>query len=176
MIELHPVTPELLHAALEHGWLEDPETNRLLGFGSGPGGIDRATQDFLQHSQNGMATVVADDAIVGWIATTDDGDESVRLDLFIDPSYRGHGVGTEVVTRAVEAAFAKGARRVGALVPKVNPRARHFFYRHCGFGLEGWRWVAARIDGDLYDVAMYVVTEPAWEKHLKRQEGVDGGD
>lgn len=52
--------------------------------------------------------------------------------LFVDPEFQGHGIGRELLARAVEAARAAGFARATLVTAAANTRAQLFYER------EGW--------------------------------------
>ena len=163
VIELLPVSPVLIEAARDEGWLEDPAVNRDMGFGSDADGVVRATKAFLEVLSNGSVGIYRDSRPVGWVAVEEDGDESVRLEVYVAPEARRQGVGREAILGVSEGLLAAGTRRVGAQVPEINQPARSFF-RKCGFHREGKTWLAKKIDGAYHDIENLVLTQKDLEK------------
>jgi RimJ/RimL family protein N-acetyltransferase len=169
-IELLPVSPVLLQACRDRGWLEDVETNRQMGFGSDGDGIGTAAHHFLEAADNGMLGIFADSRPVGWLSVEQDGDESAKVTVFVDPASRRKGIGSEAVVLSAASLLRDGYRRVGAAVPEINQGARTFF-RRCGFKREGKRWSALKIDGREYDTEQLVLTQVELTRTGQKPEG-----
>jgi GNAT superfamily N-acetyltransferase len=160
MIELLPVSPLLLSTSHREGWLDDPETNRGMGFDSDSAGTESLTRYFLDAcSSDAVFGVYADSHPVGWVTVAPDAPGSVRLLVFVAPPYRRSGVGrraVSLVARSLLEDRASTIRRVGASVPEPNHPARAFF-RAVGFKREGKRWSDVLIDGEEYDTEGFVM-------------------
>ncbi|MBV1693133.1 MAG: GNAT family N-acetyltransferase [Hyphomicrobiales bacterium] len=100
--------------------------------------------------------LVAEDAgrIVGWCDILTPPRETMRhagtLGIGLLDSHRGRGIGGRLLAAAIEAARAKGLKRVQLMVLDGNDRARALYVAH-GFVPEGRRRGPVCIDGRLID-------------------------
>jgi len=163
-------SPDFLQTTLDRGWLEDPETNRHMGFGSNGDGIGTATHHFMRAFDNGLLGIFFDTTPVGWLSVSPDGDGAALLTVYVDAAYRRHNYGRTAVVSSATSLLADGYRRVGASVPEINAPARSFF-RACGFRREGKRWNALLIDGRVYDTENLVLTQAEIERTGRKPEG-----
>jgi len=93
--------------------------------------------------------------VVGWcdiVSQQWPGFEGVgRLGMGVDKEYRGQGLGTRLATLTMEAAFARGFRRIELEVYASNEAAVHV-YEKLGFVIEGRKIRARFLDGEYYDI------------------------
>lgn len=172
MIELLPVDPMLLEAALEGGWLEDRETNRVMGFGSEPGNFEDAAKAFLKSSENGMLGIYKDAKAVGWVSIEQEAPGCAQVAVFVAPEHRRQGIATQAIEQMVKELMDLDYRRVAAEVNEINRPARELFHS-CGFCSEGKRWLSVVVDGKAYDTMSWVMTPHIWRKR-HRKETQDG--
>lgn len=71
----------------------------------------------------------------GWLGP-DDPALADLTSMWVDPAYRGQGVGRRLVTAVLDWARGRGARRLQLWVTAGNDAARNL-YLHCGFAATG---------------------------------------
>jgi len=116
------------------------------------------TAGFFKDPQRLDEVLVAEagDAVVGYVALH----QSIPLrshahvlevkGLAVDPSWRGHGIGRQLVEAAMEEAARRGARKLTLRVLAPNTGARRL-YERCGFTTEGVLEGEFVLDGRLVD-------------------------
>ena len=126
--------------------LAGPDDEQLLfDWANDPGVRDMARNDspicWNEH-RDWFAAKLADDSCKIWIAETEgkpigqirldrEGDRA-EVDISVDPSVRGHGIGTKMLTMPVIAAW-PGVRRIQAAVRRGNDASATAF---CKAGFE----------------------------------------
>jgi ribosomal protein S18 acetylase RimI-like enzyme len=117
---------------------------------------DRVRRFVLNGLRNGMAQFVAvdDGRVVGWCDVNPKTHETLRhsgvLGMGVAASHRGQGVGSALLRATLEAASARGIRRVELIVRDDNTAAIALYERH-GFELEGRLRDYIIVDGRAYD-------------------------
>lgn len=114
------------------------------------GKVKLAVEELLAHPEWGrLYRVVLDDVSVGYVGLTYAFDHEVGgrfgtiTDFYIDPNFRGHGIGTAVLSQIVDLAKSLGLKEIGLVVLDHNERVRPLYERH-GFRREngrGWMWL-----------------------------------
>ena len=80
---------------------------------------------------------VYDDGIVKGVINTEYIENGLEIcELYVEPFFRGHGVGSELLRHVLSEANAEKADKVGLWVIKDNLPARKFYERH-GFHAAG---------------------------------------
>ncbi len=163
MIELLPVSPLLIQTALDEGWFENERVNRVRGFGSGPEGIEMATQKFLEDSKNGMVGIYQDAKAIGWLTVDETGGEGeVEIDLFTRPKHQAGAA--EAVSRIVTTLLGQGIRRISVRIPEIDHKGIAFWRKRCRFHREGKSWSALVVDGKEFDTVNFVMTRTLAER------------
>ncbi|WIV67490.1 GNAT family N-acetyltransferase [Natrialbaceae archaeon AArc-T1-2] len=102
-----------------------------------------------------VATV--DGAVVGWthldLPHLDQVKETARQTVGVRETYRGKGIGSELLERGLEWARANGYRKVYNSIPTTNDRALEFLTEH-GWNTEAIRRNHYTIDGEHVDEVM----------------------
>jgi ribosomal protein S18 acetylase RimI-like enzyme len=97
---------------------------------------------------------VVGDEIVGWCDIVRGPRDARRhtglLAIGVVPDYRRRGIGTELMTRAITAAWKRGLTRIGLTV-RADNRAAIALYRGLGFKTEGRQRKAIRMRGKYFD-------------------------
>jgi RimJ/RimL family protein N-acetyltransferase len=97
---------------------------------------------------------LANDRVVGWCDVLPAHGESRAhvgiIGLGLMPECRGRGVGSALMTTAIERAWAKGFTRIELTVRTDNIRARRL-YERLGFANEGTLRQAFRVNGEYFD-------------------------
>ena len=118
-----------------------------------PARVRRFVLDSLRAG-NPQFVAVDGDRVVGWCDVTRRSHETLRhsgsLGMGVAASHRGIGVGTALLRETVEAACARGLKRVDLLVREDNVAAIAL-YRHHGFETEGRLRRYLVVDGTAYD-------------------------
>ena len=124
-------------------FLEAPSPGRVRSF-------------VLSHLRNGTPHFVAveDGRVVGWCDVTPKTHETLRhsgvLGMGVAASHRGQGVGSALLSSAIDRAFAQGLTRVELVVREDNLPAVALYRRH-GFELEGRLRRYLIVDGAAHD-------------------------
>jgi GNAT superfamily N-acetyltransferase len=85
--------------------------------------VAQATGFRQQWDLTQVQIITLDGADVGWLQTLVQGDALFVAQLFVDGSFQGRGIGTEVMSRLIgEATHARQAVTLG--VVKTNPAVR----------------------------------------------------
>jgi len=128
---------------------------RWLAFLEAPP-LPRIRSFVLNGLRNGMAQFVAvdDGRVVGWCDVNPKTHESLRhsgvLGMGVAASHRGQGLGSALLRATLEAASARGIRRVELVVRADNAAAIALYERH-GFELEGRLRDYMIVDGVAHD-------------------------
>lgn len=148
-----------------HDWLGDPELMRSWGYGVPA--VSRAStvhriEEWLAdelHWEHPVAFIVENLAreaggliILSRINAID---RSCELSIFLEPSFRGRGIGADAVETIADAAFSHwNLHRISVQSEEHNTVAHDFFVRQ-GFILEGRLREARFMDGDWHDILLY---------------------
>jgi ribosomal protein S18 acetylase RimI-like enzyme len=102
--------------------------------------------------------VATDDGdVVGWthlnLPQVEKLQRAAKLTVGVRPDYRGHGVGSHLLERALDWAEANGYQKVYNSVPSTNDAALSFLESH-GWHTEGIRRDHYTVDGDTVDEVM----------------------
>ena len=170
-VELLPATRALLSNRIEgEGWLEDPDTNYLMGWGKDHDGRLRALNHASLMLDSGDAfAVVACDQPVGWVRIEPVADREVRLEIFIRPQSPKplYPVGPTALVLTLDRLFKDFVYRVEIEVIMPNHRVGRLL-RAMGFREEGRRF-SRRWAGDVvYDTLAFSMTKPMWKKARRR--------
>jgi ribosomal protein S18 acetylase RimI-like enzyme len=128
---------------------------RWLAFVEAPP-LPRIRSFVLNGLRNGMTQFVAVDGgrVVGWCDVNPKTHETLRhsgvLGMGVAASHRGHGVGSALLRATLEAAFARGIKRVELIVRADNAAAIKL-YEQYGFEFEGRLRDYMIVDGVPYD-------------------------
>jgi ribosomal protein S18 acetylase RimI-like enzyme len=87
---------------------------------------------YLRRNPGASQVAVADGRLVGAVLAGHDGRRGFVYHLAVDPGARGHGLGRELVSRALAVLRKQGVRRVLLLVASDNAGGRAF-WRRCGW-------------------------------------------
>jgi ribosomal protein S18 acetylase RimI-like enzyme len=77
------------------------------------------------------------------ISTALGGRVALLEDMVVNPTYRGQGIGSQLLTYAVEFARTQQILRITLLTDHDNVTAQHFYQQH-GFqqsGMQAWRLI-----------------------------------
>lgn len=166
-IELLPVTRALLAYRIEaEGWLDDPDTNYLMGWGKGHDGQVRArhvTAEMLDTG-DGLA-VIACDRPVGWVKIEQVADRELRLEPFIASPYRRslYAPGPRALVLALDRAFSGETFRVEVEVLMPNHRVGRLL-RAMRFKEEGRRYSRRWAGDTCFDTLAFSMTKPMWKR------------
>jgi RimJ/RimL family protein N-acetyltransferase len=148
-----------------HAWLDDPELMRSWGYGAPA--VSRANA--ARRLEEWLADELLWDHPAAFIVETLDGracgllilsrissvDRSCELSIFLEPSIRGHGIGTDVIETIADAAFSQwNFHRLSVQSEEHNTSAHAFFVRQ-GFALEGRQREARYLDGAWHDILIF---------------------
>ena len=128
---------------------------RWLAFLEAPA-PDRVRSFVLNGLRNGMTQFVAvdDGRVVGWCDVNPKTHEALRhsgvLGMGVAASHRGQGVGSALLRATLEAAAARGIKRVELVVRADNAAAIRLYEKY-GFELEGRLRDYMIVDGRAYD-------------------------
>ena len=93
--------------------------------------------------------------IIGWTDIIPNSKESLshtgRLAIGILEKYRGKGIGTKLLSAAIDHALTKGLKRI-ELEVFDNNHAAIALYKNFGFQIEGTKKYACHIDGNYFDL------------------------
>ena len=113
-----------------------------------PAAIAAALDGLMAHPERGAVLVATlDGRVVGIAAlsttwTIEHGGSAMWLEeLYVEPSYRSHGVGRALLSAAADAARAHGARTLDLEVEASHTRAANLYAREGFRRLERTRWV-----------------------------------
>ena len=170
-VELLPATRALLsHRIEEESWLEDPDTNYLMGWGKGHDGRVRALQYAAQMlDSNDAFAVVACDRPRGWVKIESVADREVRVVSFLRPANPKslYSVGPTALVLVLDRLFKDSVYRVEIEPIMPNHRVGRLL-RAMGFKEEGRRF-SRRWAGDVvYDTLAFSMTKPMWKKSRRR--------
>ncbi len=121
--------------------------------------LPRIRRFVLNGLRNGMAHYVAidDGRIVGWCDVNPKTHETQRhsgvLGMGVAVDYRGRGIGTALLTEAVDAALARGLSRIELVVRADNDAAIALYERH-RFEHEGRLRDYMVVDGVSFDALL----------------------
>jgi len=170
-VELLPATRALLsHRIEEEAWLEDPDTNYLMGWGKGHDGRIRALEYASQMLDSGDAfAVVACDRPTGWVKIEPVADREVRLEVFIRPSKPKplYPVGPTALVLTLDRLFKGSIYRVEVEIIMPNHRVGRLL-RAMGFKEEGRRFSRRWAGEVVYDTLAFSMTKPMWKKARRR--------
>jgi ribosomal-protein-alanine N-acetyltransferase len=148
-----------------HAWLCDPELMRAWGYGAAApsrSATIRRIEEWLVEEQLW-------DHPVALIVESLDGDQcglvvlsrvaaierSCVLSMFLAASWRRRGIGADVLSTIIEAAFDQwNLHRLTVESEAHNSAAHSFFLRH-GFSLEGRLREARYLDGEWHDLLIF---------------------
>lgn len=132
--------------ARERRWLAMPEAPSLPG-----------VRSFVRNGlRNGMVQYVAVDGgcVVGWCDVNPKTHATLRhsgvLGMGVAATHRGRGIGAALLQATLDAAFARGLRRV-ELVVRADNAAAVALYGRFGFEIEGRLRDYILVDGQAYD-------------------------
>jgi len=170
-VDLFLATRALLARRIEEeGWLDDAETNYLMGWGKGHDGRVRARKETAKmlDTEDSLA-IVACDKPVGWIRLESVADRELRLEPFIAPLHRQslYRVGPTALVQALDRTFEGRTFRVEVEVLMPNSRVCRVF-RALGFRDEGRRFSRRWVGESPYDTLALSMTKPMW-KHAKKR-------
>ncbi|MDB5473023.1 MAG: family N-acetyltransferase [Devosia sp.] len=108
----------------------------------------------IRHG-NPQFVALSGSSVVGWCDICRQANTFFRhcgtLGMGVIPPYRGQGIGSRLLAATLEAARAKGFRRIELEVFAPNASAIALYHKH-GFVLEGTRRMGALIDGQSIDI------------------------
>lgn len=87
---------------------------------------------YLRRNPGASQVALAGKRLVGAVLAGHDGRRGFIYHLAVDPGCRGHGLGRQLVTRALAVLKKRGLRRVLLLVAQDNQAGRAFWLR-CGW-------------------------------------------
>ena len=105
------------------------------------------------------------DNVVGWCDIVRGRHDAMRhsgvLAIGVVPDYRGRGIGSDLMRRAIASAWRRRLTRIGLTV-RADNRAAIALYMRMGFKSEGVHRKAIRIDGKYFDqLAMALIRDDA---------------
>lgn len=94
------------------------------------------------------------DKVIGWCDIVRRRHEALRhsglLAIGVVPEYRGRGIGTDLMKRAIASAWRRRLTRI-ELTVRADNLAAVALYRRMGFKIEGTHRKAIRLDGKYFD-------------------------
>jgi ribosomal protein S18 acetylase RimI-like enzyme len=117
-------------------------------------GPDRLAFDIGSNDAH-VLVASGNDGVIGFAHAVGESGTGTLLRLYVDPEYRGRGVGTRLLEAACGALADAGCTDVEAMVLEAN-KPGNAFYR--GFGFEPDRESETTIGGDAYDEVVYTLT------------------
>ena len=175
-IQLGP--PEMAaRAAVDQGWFHDEEDVRLMGFGRGYGGMQRATEalgDLLEpdpESDVQMFGIYEDASPVGfmWVKSYPDVHRAVQVHTFVSKDRRGNGVFTGAFSKLMDLVFASGIYRIEAEPLRVNKAVINAL-RSMGFKQEGIKRSSFWMDNNDYDTVLLRMLRREWKRIQKEAD------
>jgi RimJ/RimL family protein N-acetyltransferase len=160
MIEIRPITAE--DVAGFHACLDAVSRERkYLGHVSAP--TIKATRRWVEGGiERGDIRLVATEnsRIVGWcdveVQSHEGFEHSGKLGTGVLMGYRGQGIGTQLVERALHEARNQGLERVELEVYASNARAIHL-YQKFDFRVEGQKRRARKLNGEYDDILIMAI-------------------
>ena len=170
-VELLPATRALLSRRIEEeGWLDDPDTNYLMGWGKGHDGRIRALELTASMLESGDAlAVIACNRPVGWVRIEPVAEREFRLEPFIAPPCQRplYPVGPTALVLALDRVFRGTIYRVEIEIIMPNHRVGKLL-RAMGFREEGRRFSRRWAGKAVYDTLAFSMTKPMWKRARKR--------
>ncbi|MDQ2050401.1 GNAT family N-acetyltransferase [Natronolimnohabitans sp. A-GB9] len=123
--------------------------------------IDRTVDDWytddsmpLEAPGTVVLVVEQEGEIVGFTHAVAQGDTADILRMYVEPSYQGDGVGTDLHERLIEQLEAYDVDRIRAFDFAFNDASRRFYE---GLDFEQTDTGEVEIDGEFYDEAVYTL-------------------
>lgn len=163
--------PELAaRAAVDDGWLDDPSSNRLMGYGKGEIGCTKAIEDLadtLSGAKEGskLLGIYRGAEPVGLFWVQYRGDRTRTASIHFTASHRPnirrafHDAGKELM----DLLFSNGVYRVEAEPLRINKRIIKLL-RHYGFKQEGIKRSAFWMDNNDYDTVLLRMLRREWTR------------
>lgn len=173
-VALGPVTDRLRAAMVEQRWLEDPETNRLLGYGRGLPGIvalkEQVAEAIVGDGPTAALGVYCAGDPVGLVLLVQAPGprRAVRFVMLLAPAARGRfNVAPSALTLLCERILQ--STRIYRLETEVldsNKRAIRWL-KHEGLAQEGFRKHSWWSDGDPHSTVSFRMLAPQWRRLRK---------
>jgi RimJ/RimL family protein N-acetyltransferase len=159
-VAIHPIAKsdaDSFHACLDRvarekrflALLEAPQVETVRGFVHE--NVERRIPQFVAKDR---------DTVVGWCDIIPNSLPSLAhsgsLGMGLLPTYRGKGLGRQLLAACVAAAWAQGSLRV-ELEVRIDNKPALRLYERFGFELEGRKVCALRVDGDLHDLLVMAI-------------------
>ena len=153
-VSIGPVTGELRSVAVERGWFNSEEDNRLMGFGSGEVGKTLAREGFvalLGDTINGCFLVGAYRAgePIGYFVVKQYSPrhKTASVHQYVSPEHRKFNIARTAMVRLLSLLFDDGTYRVETDIFSYNKRALTN-YVSLGFKREGHKRASFWVDGN----------------------------
>jgi RimJ/RimL family protein N-acetyltransferase len=153
-VSIGPITTPLRQAAVEQGWFDDEEDNRLMGFGSGEVGKTAAREGFVSLLDDN----VNDCFLVGAYRTGEPvgfmvvkqyspHHKTASIHVYVAPNHRKFNVARTAIVRLLSLLFENGTYRVESDIFSYNKGALSTFLS-LGFKREGYKRASYWVDGN----------------------------
>lgn len=137
-VDIRRMVPEDYDAAYDL-WSRTPGMH-LHSLNNSYGGISAVV---LQNQDSSFVAYSRQDGIVGTAIGATDGRKGYIYHLAVDERFRGHGIGTRLVSRVREVLSAKGIEKIGVFIVNDNIAGQQFW------GALGW---SPRADVTYWDI------------------------
>ena len=153
-ISIGPITTPLRQAAVDNGWFDDEEDNRMMGFGSGEVGKTAAREGFLAM----LGDSVNDCFMVGVYQAGEPAGffvvqqfspqhKTAGIHAYVDPNHRKFNVFRTAMIRLLALLFENGTYRVESEIFSYNKGGLSSFLS-LGFKREGYKRASFWVDGN----------------------------
>ena len=153
-ISIGPITTPLRQAAVDDGWFDDEEDNRMMGFGSGEVGKTAAREGFLSL----LTDTVNDCFLVGVYQAGDPvgffvvqqfspNHKTAGVHVYVSPKHRKFNVFRTAMVRLLALLFENGTYRVESEIFSYNKGGLSSFLS-LGFKREGYKRASFWVDGN----------------------------
>jgi len=155
---------------VDERWVDDA---RLLGFGRGETGLERAAEGLLlalgAHTPNfKLLGVYGDGTPVGliWVEYLGDVTKTAKLHILMAPKVRGKGAFQKAGRLILDTLFGGGIYRIEAEPLKINKRCIKLL-RHYGFKQEAVKRSSLWMDGNDYDQVLLRLLRREYKKETR---------
>jgi RimJ/RimL family protein N-acetyltransferase len=153
-VSIGPITTPLRQAAVENGWFDDEEDNRMMGFGSGEVGKTAAREGFVSLLGDNindcfLVGIYMVDKPAGFfvIQQYTPHHKTAGVHAYVSPEYRIFNVFRTAMIRLLALLFENGTYRVESDIFSYNKPALSTFLS-LGFKREGYKRASYWVDGN----------------------------
>ena len=153
-ISIGPITTPLRQTAVDDGWFDDEEDNRMMGFGSGEVGKTARRESFAGLLADDTGTwfpvgIYRAGEPVGYFAVRhySPHHKTAGVHVYVSPKNRKFNVGRTAALRLLDLLFENGTYRVESDVLSYNKRGLSSFLS-LGFKREGYKRASYWVDGN----------------------------